>query len=510
MNGARRRLLGAGVAALAGVIAAPRPARAGHPAHARRWDGEFDVIVVGFGVSGAAAAYEALKAGATVLVLDRGSAAANESHGGYFYLGGGTALQRALKVEDTPENMYKFLIAAYQPAPAEDKIRVYSERSPEHYEWLVKLGIPFGERLFDDAWPTAAGVGLYFSGEEQSWPYREIAVPAQRGHMPSLTGLVAGKRLQQLLLDAAREAGATPLLAADAQTLAMSTDGRVEGVLALVDGKTRAFRAHRGLILATGGFANNRDMVAIHTPQFLDNTPIDVGSNDGWGHRAGEAVGAALERMDGAVAYFNLYPPLSRKQGLLVNAQGQRFIHEDAYYGKLGYAIVRTQGGVAHLVLDAPALGDLNEMAGPRRANRGPVIAAQAPTIAEIERGIGVPEQTLQRTVEFYNHFAAKGEDPLFHKNPKHVRPLTQPPFTALKASVKDVYFPFFTMGGLRTNARTEVLDSEDKPIAGLFAVGRVAAGISTPYYVTSGSSMGEGTLFGRIAGVNAAANGRV
>ena len=237
LDSVRRQLLGAGVAALAGAIAAPRLARAEHPAHVRRWDGEFDVIVIGFGVSGAAAAHEALKGGAKVLVLDRGSAAANESHGGYFYLGGGTALQRALKVEDTPENMYKFLEAAYQPAPAEDKIRVYSERSPEHFEWLVKLGIPFGEKLFDDAWPTAPGGGLYFSGEEESWPYREIAVPAPRGHMPSLPGLVAGKRLQQLLLDATRAAGATQLLTADAQTLATSADGRVEGVLALVDGK---------------------------------------------------------------------------------------------------------------------------------------------------------------------------------------------------------------------------------------------------------------------------------
>jgi len=502
----RRRLLRAGSAALAGAAAGPLPALAEPPAHVRRWDHEFDMIVIGFGVSGRAAAYEALKAGAKVLILDPPSAAASESHGGYFYLGGGTALQRALKVEDSPEDMFKFLMAAYAPAPAEDKIRVFSERGPEHYEWLVKLGIRFGDRLFDDSLPIEDGGGLYFSGEEQSWPYREIVKPAQRGHVP-VEGHSADKTLLKLLLEVTRQAGATQLPTADVKNLAVGADGRVEGALAAVDGKVLSFRARRGVILATGGFANNRDMAAVYTPQFLDCAPIDVGGIGGWGHRAGQAVGAALERMDGAVAYFNLYPPLSRKEGLLVNAQGQRFIHEDAYYGRIGNAIVQAQQGVAHLILDAPALGDIDAAEGPRTPGRGPVVAAQAPTIADVERAIGLPELTLQRTVELYNRFAARGEDPLFHKNPRHLRPLTQPPFTALKASVKDVYFPFFTLGGLRVNVRTEVLNGDGNPIPGLYAAGRVAAGIPAPIYVTSGLSIAEGTLFGRIAGVNAAAN---
>ena len=507
--GIRRRQLLTAAAMAAGTAVVPS-ASAEEPAHVRRWDDEFDVIVVGFGVSGGAAAHEAVRAGANVLVLDRASAAANESHGGVFYLGGGTRLQQQLGIEDTPENMAKFLTALYQPAPAEDKIRAYCERSSEHYDWLTKVGLPFGGRLSNDSWPSNTLVrtepgGLFFSSEKRSYPFREIANPAQRGHMAATgSSLNGGKVLQKLLLDATRKAGATQLLAGDAQRLAIGADGRVEGVLAQVDKGVKSFRARRGVILATGGFANNRDMVALYTPQFLDNTPIDVGANDGWGHRAALAAGAVLERMDGAVAYFNLYPPLSRKDGILVNAQGQRFVYEDAYYGHIGTTIVRTQSGIAHLILDAPALSGIQ----PDRGKfKGDSVAAQANTIAEIEHAIGVPEPALQRTVEIYNQYAAKGEDPFFHKEKRHVRPIDQPPFTALKASVKDVYFPFFTLGGLSTNAKSEVLSSEGNPIPGLYAAGRVAAGISTPFYHSTGLSLGEGTFFGRVAGVNAAAN---
>ncbi|HZV04115.1 MAG TPA: FAD-dependent oxidoreductase [Gemmataceae bacterium] len=506
----RRQVLQAGVASIAGAAVAPTLVAAAQPVRVQKWDQEFDVIIVGFGVSGGAAAHEAVRAGVSVLVLDRASAAANESHGGVFYLGGGTKLKQQLGVKDTPEDMAKFLTALYQPAPAEDKIRAYCERSPEHYDWLAEVGLPFGGRLSNDSWPSDTLVrtepgGLFFSSEERSYPFREIVRPAQRGHMAATgSSLNGGKVLQKLLLDATRKSGATQLLAADAQRLAIGADGRVDGVLAQVDGVVKSFRARRGVILATGGFANNRDMVALYTPQFLDNTPIDVGANDGWGHRAALAGGAVLERMDGAVAYFNLYPPLSRKDGILVNAQGQRFVYEDAYYGHIGTTIVRTQRGIAHLILDAPAL---NGIQPDRGRFKGDSVAAQANTIAEIERAIGIPEPALQRTVEIYNHYAAKGEDPFFHKEKLHVRPLDQPPFTALKASVKDVYFPFFTLGGLSTNARAEVLNGDGNPISGLYAAGRVAAGISTPFYHSTGLSLGEGTFFGRVAGLAAAAN---
>lgn len=497
----RRALLGAGLAA-AGALAVP--AQAESPASVRRWDREFDVIVVGFGVAGGSAAAEAVRAGASVLVLDRASAAANESHGTTYYLGGGTALQKKLGVPDTPDRMFRFLHAVYGATALEDKIRFYCERSVEHYDWLVEAGVPFTGELHPDSWQEGSATdGLRFSGEENSHPFRDLVLPCQRGH--SVANWKGGPILQKNLLDRTRAAGATQFLAADAKQLARSADGRVEGVTAAIDGRTLSFRARRGVILATGGFANNREMVANHAPDFRDCDPLDVGANDGWGHRAGTSVGGQLRHMDCGVAYIpSIYPPLTRKDGILVNRLGQRFIHEDAYYGVLGSAVVRQQRGRAYIVCDLPALGELKGK-GPL-GTPGDIVQAKGETIAELERALGIPEPGLQQTLATYNRHAASGEDPFFHKNRRHVRPL-HGPFVALLCQAGEGFLPFFTLGGLATSVRGEVLNDAGTVIPGLYACGRVASGIAAQFYHSTGLSLGECSLFGRVAGVSAAAN---
>src|SRR5262249_22807644 len=152
-----------------------------------------------------------------------------------------------------------------------------------------------------------------------------------------------------------------------------------------------------------GGFSLNRDMMLANAPQFADCNVSEVGANNGWGQRAGKAVGAQLRHMDAGVAYFAIYPPMSRKDGILVNSLGQRFVHEDAYYGVLGTAIVRHQGGRAFLIGDAAAIGE---------PHKGEILAGRADSIAELERLLGMPEPLLQQTLDTYNRYAAKGEDP--------------------------------------------------------------------------------------------------
>lgn len=489
----RRGVLG-GMAALAGAT----PASAVEmPVKVARWDREFDVIVIGFGVSGAAATFEAAKAGAKVLVLDRASAAANESHGGFHYLGGGTPLQKAYRVEDSPEEMLKYLLVANGPDPDKPRITKYVERCLDNYRWMEELGVRFSADPADRC--------LTYSGNEVAWMGREAARPAMRGHLgANRSG--NGKWLQKTLLEKTAAAGVTQLLAADAKRLVQGPDGVIEGVQAEVDGRLQSFRARRGVILATGGFAMNRDMVAQHAPDLLDNIePIDVGANDGWGIRAGQAVGAAIRRMSSAAVYWALYPPMSRRAGILVNGQGLRFMDEGSYYGVIGHTIVRTQQGVAYMILDAEANGDA---AGPRP---GGVALGNVEhkvlhrgSAAEIEKALGLPAPVLQQTLELYNRFAARGDDPLFHKDRQYVRAL-KPPFLVLDASLKSGEFKFFTLGGLHASPDSEVLDEVGKPIPRLYAIGRTVAGIPAPNYFSSGLSLGECVCFGRLAGINAA-----
>src|SRR4051812_30747508 len=104
----------------------------------------YDVVVVGFGIAGGCAALEAARAGARVLLLERAAVHGGTSSmsGGHFYLGGGTAVQQATGWEDSPDEMYAYLVAVSKE-PEHDKIRAYCDGSVEHFDWLEALGFEF-------------------------------------------------------------------------------------------------------------------------------------------------------------------------------------------------------------------------------------------------------------------------------------------------------------------------------------------------------------------------------
>ncbi|MFD4263665.1 FAD-dependent oxidoreductase, partial [Streptomyces sp. NPDC058534] len=149
-----------------------------------RWAAETDVLVVGFGCAGAAAAFEAASAGADVLVLERagGPGGSSALSGGELYLGGGTEVQKACGFEDSPEEMFGYLQSALGPHADEEKLRLYCEESVAHFQWFVDRGLTFEPTLWDaPTWMPTTRDGLMWLGEN-AWPYNEIARPAPRGH----------------------------------------------------------------------------------------------------------------------------------------------------------------------------------------------------------------------------------------------------------------------------------------------------------------------------------------
>ena len=192
------------------------------------------------------------------------------------------------------------------------------------------------------------------------------------------------------------------------------------------------------------------------------------------------------------------YPPASHLKGVLVNAQGQRFINEDAYIGRTSDAMVYRCEGRAYLIVDDAIYGRTQAM------HR---IAAVEETFPALERALGMPGGELVHTIESYNRAAERGEDPLFHKAPAHLRPLSVPPFAALDCSTANSFYGVFTLGGLAIRASAQVLTNEGHVIPGLFAAGRTTAGLCLEGRgYASGLSIGDATFFGRIAGRNAAA----
>jgi len=147
----------------------------------RKWDLTADVIVVGFGCAGACAAIEAREAGADVLILERACTGGGTSamSGGQIYMGGGTPVQEACGFEDTPEEMFEFLMAAMGPGPDEAKVRVFCDKSVAHYHWFVDHGVPFTMSFYPEPGSEApTDACLVYTGGEDSHSINLIAKPA--------------------------------------------------------------------------------------------------------------------------------------------------------------------------------------------------------------------------------------------------------------------------------------------------------------------------------------------
>jgi 3-oxo-5alpha-steroid 4-dehydrogenase len=464
------------------------------------WDAEHDVLVVGQGVAGGAAAIEAARAGADVAVLERmtrgGGATALST--GITYFGGGTRIQRACGFQDSVEDMEAFVRLAAGEHADPERVRLYCEGSLEHFQWFCDLGVEFNETFMEEktTHPFTDDC-LTYSGNEEAWPHSARARPVPRGHKPAREG-EAGGFLMEAILAGTLDAGATVINECRVERLVIDTSGRVVGVAGQRERAPFFARARRGVVLATGGFIFNREMLVKHAPQLLHcNYKVGTEGDDGSGINMGLAVGGEAINMSEGLVLNAYYPPASHLKGVLIDARGQRFVNEDSYLGRTSDAILAKADGRAWLIVD-------DEIHGRTQAFHK--LAAVEESFDALEQALGLPPETLVATMASYNRAARDGEDPLFHKAAKYLKPLTEPPFGALDCSTGNSIFGAFTLGGLSVRASGEVLDPDGRPIAGLYAAGRCTAGLCREgRNYASGLSIGDGSFFGRLAGRSAA-----
>jgi 3-oxo-5alpha-steroid 4-dehydrogenase len=461
------------------------------------WDHEADVVVVGLGIAGACAALSAAEAGAEVLVLERASSGGGTSAAahGILYLGGGTRVQKACGFEDSPDDMYRFLMATLAPSVDEEKVRLYCDRSIEHFEWLVEKGVPFKNSFDPEAKEPPGDDGLLFSGAEDTWPFDRIARPAPRGHVPKVEG-DSGAFLMERLLGALGRTAARTLSDARCEALVQDAAERVVGVSGQHAGRALRVRARSGVVLATGGFILNDAMLERHAIAATRCSWKLAGAHDdGAGIRMGMGAGAQAAHLDALSISMMVRPPWRLCRGILVNRYGQRFANEDAYYGRLGELALSQPGSEVYMLHDDETY-EVNAA--------GWSAGWAAGSIEELEREAGFPLGSLQSTVETYNRQAARGEDRLFHKRAEFLKPLDKPPFGLVDASAASRDYAVFTVGGLQTRAGGEVVAARGGVVDGLFAAGRTTCPMGNGGYV-SGLSLGDGSFFGRQAGASAA-----
>jgi 3-oxo-5alpha-steroid 4-dehydrogenase len=468
------------------------------------WDLECDVAVIGFGAAGACAAIEAAVAGARVMLFERnsGSGGASGLSGGEIYVGGsgGTEIQRAAGFEDRTEDFAAYLKAAGGPCADEAKCDLYAQEALGHFGWLKAQGVPYrGNYLPGKHIEPVDDSTLIWSGSEAAAPFCDLAKPAPRGHVIQHQGWGGGRPLVDILEARARDAGVQAVT--DARAVGLVGDGdRIVGAVVRIDNRNHYVRADRGVVLATGGFAMNEEMRRKYCPQTLRiNDPIGD-KDDGAGIHMGMSAGGDAIHMD---QFFTTCPwtiPEPHAYGVFINRQGQRFINEDCYHGRVSRAMLDQPGRCVYLLLD-----NAHFIQPPDFARM--TIAATGDSWDEVERELEMPESTLSATMAFYNRHARDGRDPLFDKRTPILTPLDQVPFVALELNFATSYFSFFTLGGLRTSVDGRVLDRAGGAIAGLFAAGRCTSGLPAwGHGYSSGLSLADCTFFGRRAGRAAAA----
>lgn len=470
--------------------------------HSGEWDYTTDVLVVGYGIAGACAALEAQRSGGEVLVLERasGGGGASATSSGIFYLGGGTAVQQACGYEDEAEEMYKFLAASTE---SDDKqaVRDFCMGSVAHFDWLESLGVPFERSSFKGKAVFLNTTECLFStGNEKVWPYDLIARPAPRGHKVAGIGENAGAEAMKAILARCAEEKVPAIYDCAVRELIQDDQGRVVGAIARCDGRQISIRARNGVVIASGGFNLNQDMVRRHVPLMSDSAvPLGIPSNDGAGIELGVGVGAATQAMGGIIATASIYPPGQLIKGILVNRNGERFVAEDSYHGRTASYIMEQPEQTAYLILDAEIF------AYPEITSAQHALIDGWETVAEMEAGLKLPAGSLVHTLEQYNADVQLGEDRLFHKHDDWLKPLNQGPFAAFDISFNKSIYLFMTLGGLRTNRHAQVINDHGMTIPGLYAAGACSAHFAqTGKSYASGMSLGQGSFFGRVAGHHA------
>lgn len=369
-----------------------------------------------------------------------------------------------------------------------------------------------------------------------------LAYGRQRLRAKRGTTLYLGNALAARLFRSVLDLGVD--LRTDAQVVSLSmTEGRIDGLVARIDGRPTVFAADN-VILATGGISHDRDLRARYTPLGAHRSATVARGDAPSGARIATAVGAHLsdpadgsafwvpasffKRGDGAAAVFPHTVTDRGKPGLIaVDRTGRRFVNEALSYHEFGLAQLR--GGEdampAHLICDSAfiwkyGLGRIRPFSPSLRSAVASGYLAKADSIGGLASAIGVPVAVLEDTVRRYNVAAAAGDDPAFgrggdryqrHMGDAEVRPnpcvapIVAPPFYAVEVHPADLGMA----AGIVTNEHAQVVTADGSIVPGLFACGNDMHSVMGGAYPGPGITLGPAITFGYIAAMTACESAR-
>lgn len=447
-----------------------------------------DVVVIGGGGAGFAAAVSAKEAGADVILVEKlASVGGNTLISGGEYAAPANDLQKEEGIEDSKELFAKDVEEA---GGNPDLIKVLADKATEDAYWLRDdIGVEWLDSL------------MFFGGHS----VKRSLIPAAH----------TGNELIKNYLKKAEELGIEVLTETDVKEI-LSKDGKVCGIKAETKDGELIVNA-KSVVVASGGFGANAEM-CYENDKEVDEHVLSTNSPGatGDGITMAEKLGADTVDMD----KIQLYPVCDVETGkllycgdtrlvggaLLVNKEGKRFVEELGTRREISMAIKAQTDYVGYVLWDETS----NEKTGTMKSNpeeakslfdRG--LMVKADTLEELADHFGIDKDALLETVKTFNENSAKKEDPEFNLRMLGWQ-VKDAPFYMMKAAPAVHH----TMGGLKINTDAQVLNKDGEWIDGLYAAGEVTGGIHGSNRLGS-VAMADITVFGKIAGENAAANAK-
>ena len=467
---------------------------------------ETDIVVLGAGGSGLAAAVAAAEEGAKVMVLEKRSKAGGNTAMAVGLFACESPVQKRLRIDVSKDECFKIAMNYSHWKINPRIVRAFIDKSGDTIKWLEDRGLKI-ERIFP-AFPNQ---------KHLVW------------HVPEKWG--AG--LIDLMLKHCDEHHVQVFYKIAAKKILTDKDGRITGVLAENKKEKKTYQiTANNIIIATGGYGGNKQMIRKYYPGYHDDIQCRGVPNKGDGILMAMELGAATEGLgilhSGAPHFrgaYDLWTVALNPEAVWLNKNAERFIDESVglLYFESVNALKRQPHKICYSLFDdkikkniveeglvtwatitfsteKKPLSDLDEEL--KRANQKGN-AKIANSWNDIAKWAGIAPEYINASIEEYNRSCTNGHDKIFAKDRKYLKPLDSPPYYALECH--DAFLG--TIGGIKINHHMEVMDNNDKPIGGLYAVGIDSGGWEGENYcgILSGTTFGFAINSGRIAGENAA-----
>jgi fumarate reductase flavoprotein subunit len=469
-------------------------------------DIETDIVVIGGGGSGLAAAVSAAEKGAKVILLEKRRKPGGNSlfPGGMFAVE--TQLQKKMGIDASKDKAFKIAMDFSHWKINPRIFRAFMNKSADTIQWLKQKGVNFTHVIH-----------MYPGAPLQTW------------HTQHPDNIYLGRKIVKILYKNCEDLGIKVLTQCPAKKILTSKEGDVNGVLAKMEGAEFKVMA-KSVIIATGGYAGNKELMKKYFPYYEDYHIYSVPLT-GDGLLMAIEIGAATEGLGNALLHPPCYPGSNDIDGFVrepfpiwVNKKGERFIDETIgfHLTECGNAIARQPGKLPYILFD--------EKVKQRIMEEGRILIGMGPSLFtgqklpklekelqvqaekggvkishswdEIAKWMGAAPQVLKNTIEEYNSFCEKGYDEIFNKDRRYLQALKNPPYYAVRCRLSFLN----TIGGIKIEHHMEVLNQQDNPIPGLYAVGDTAGGWESETYCIDlpGSAFGFAINSGRIAAENA------